>query len=268
MSETSASAHPAEEVLAGYEDGVLEPEERAAVQAHVEGCAVCQKTLEDLALVRQVMRTLPFVEPPAGFYERTLRLGPRPRRSSSKRLGYGLLATLAVLAATLALVAVIGHRSGEVHPAVGAAVEQLLRPSPRAVPNMLAEPAGGLPTSLAGFQFVQVVEAGGRTHDLYADGGRGLDVTWDEGRLDLDPRPPGAQLLSVEGQPGWVAVERGLGQLAVQRGERVYAVIGALDVDGALDVATALPAASASRSIVDRAESAGHALLEAFGGDG
>ena len=65
--------HPAEELTALL-DGELAEEEAEAVRAHVEGCPDCAAELRSLAGVRDLIRQLPALELPAGFYE-----GPRRR---------------------------------------------------------------------------------------------------------------------------------------------------------------------------------------------
>jgi putative zinc finger protein len=58
--------HP-EELLAGYVDGTLSAQERAAVESHVAGCARCSREIELATSARSALRSLPEVPAPAGI---------------------------------------------------------------------------------------------------------------------------------------------------------------------------------------------------------
>ena len=70
-----ASEH-LDDVLSAYLDDELTPAERVDVEAHLAGCAECRSDLDAEAEVRLLVRELPAVDPPFGFYERILRDGP------------------------------------------------------------------------------------------------------------------------------------------------------------------------------------------------
>ena len=55
--------HP-EELLSGFVDGTLSPQERAAVQAHVAGCARCGREIRLATRARSALRTLEEVPAP------------------------------------------------------------------------------------------------------------------------------------------------------------------------------------------------------------
>jgi hypothetical protein len=66
------------EMLSAHLDGELTEEEVAYVEAHLESCADCRAELDATSSVRTAVREAPAVDPPFGFYERTLRTGARP----------------------------------------------------------------------------------------------------------------------------------------------------------------------------------------------
>jgi len=85
-----------DDVLSAYLDDELTPEERVDVEAHLNGCAECRSDLDAEADVRRLVRELPAVDPPFGFYERILRDGPGagapPERKRRLRFGLGSIA--------------------------------------------------------------------------------------------------------------------------------------------------------------------------------
>jgi anti-sigma factor RsiW len=58
--------HP-EELLAGYVDGTLSAQERAAVEAHVAGCTRCSREIGLATSARSALRSLEEVPAPAGI---------------------------------------------------------------------------------------------------------------------------------------------------------------------------------------------------------
>jgi Putative zinc-finger len=101
------------ESLGAYALGQLPDDERAGLEAHLEGCPECRAELESLT---SVARLLPLADPerlgaasslPRGLVDRVMASIAKERRSSRRRhlrLGLGLSgATAAVAAAALAL---------------------------------------------------------------------------------------------------------------------------------------------------------------------
>jgi anti-sigma factor RsiW len=97
-------------------DGELSSSEEDAVRAHVATCEQCQRELHLVDQGRALVRNLPPVDPPFGFYERML----RPRRRSTK---VGVAALVASAAASLAVMGVASPREARVSPHVAQLVD-------------------------------------------------------------------------------------------------------------------------------------------------
>jgi hypothetical protein len=70
--------------------------------------------------------------------------------------------------------------------------------------------------------------------------------------------------MATGGTEGWWTEREQAGVAAVERGDRVYAVVGSKGED-LMALAAALPGRDADPSLADRFRSAGRSLLEAFG---
>jgi len=85
------------ERVTGYVDGVLPPEQREAVEAHLAECTACRSQVESERGLKQGLRSLPPVEPPAGLEVR-LRRGLRAQRPVWRRVWLPVAAMLAAMA--------------------------------------------------------------------------------------------------------------------------------------------------------------------------
>jgi anti-sigma factor RsiW len=74
MSELTVSpeCEAARQELNAYVDGELAPEERMAIERHLEGCAACRAESELLRLVTQSLSLVPRPEPPEAMRQRLL----------------------------------------------------------------------------------------------------------------------------------------------------------------------------------------------------
>jgi anti-sigma factor RsiW len=111
--------HQAEELTALL-DGELGEDEAAAVRSHLERCQRCAQELRSLGAVRDLIRQLPAIELPGGFYDQPLTRGagvgaPVVTVGSARRRRLALAALSA--AAALAVVATLPEeRRGPVPP--------------------------------------------------------------------------------------------------------------------------------------------------------
>src|SRR5690242_10294873 len=60
----------AEDELSGYLDDVLDPQLRRRVEAHLATCERCRIILEDFRRADELVRDLPFIEPPSDMRDR------------------------------------------------------------------------------------------------------------------------------------------------------------------------------------------------------
>ncbi len=95
--------HPVSESdLSAFLDGEQEEAARARVQAHIEACAACRETLDELRAVRQGLRELPRAAAPRSFVLRAAEVRPAGPAPS---VGLVRAAPLLAGVATLAFVA-------------------------------------------------------------------------------------------------------------------------------------------------------------------
>jgi anti-sigma factor RsiW len=271
MPPTDGGLHPDDE-LSGFVDGSLAPEEQAAVRAHVAGCASCQQQVEQLRAVRDIMRGLPLVEPPFGFFERTLRQGPKPRSTAARRFRNGLIFTIVALLAIIGVVLLVHHRPSEVTPDVSEVFHDytsVVKPVAVEQVTPLPTPVGGLPASFQGYQLVKLVEGDEGRYAVYSKGNDAIGVTWSEGELTSEapdvPAGEHATLVEVAGNPGFEVTDGGVTLLVVERGSRVYTVVAAAPPAMVELMSGELPSPDGSTSITDHAAATGKALLETFG---
>jgi len=109
------SSHPGD-LLSALLDGELTPAEEAGVRAHTSACEQCQRELRLIGEGRTLVRDLPAVDPPFGFYERML----RPRHRWAR---VGVAALVAGAAASVGLMAVATPREAPVSPHVAQLVD-------------------------------------------------------------------------------------------------------------------------------------------------
>ncbi|MGK5681374.1 anti-sigma factor family protein [Actinoplanes sp. URMC 104] len=117
------------ELLGAYVLGVLDPQERAGVQSHLDGCPQCRRELGELREIEAVLGELPpeaLVEgPPEGgdlLLQRTLRQVSQERTNSDRVRRTVWLAAAAVAAvAVLGGGALLGRSTAPSRPAVEAA---------------------------------------------------------------------------------------------------------------------------------------------------
>jgi predicted anti-sigma-YlaC factor YlaD len=97
-------SHPNEEALNDFVDGVLAEEYRDAVRRHLDDCAECRRTVDDLQTLVARARALGGIEP-----SRDLLAGIRPatRRKAGGSLGWTRWVAAAAVIALVGLLAVL-----------------------------------------------------------------------------------------------------------------------------------------------------------------
>jgi anti-sigma factor RsiW len=261
--------HHPEDALSALLDAELAGEEALLVQAHVAECPDCAAELDAVREARAAVRSLPAVEPPAGFFDELLADGDvpevgvgvgarvvplRPRRMAMAN------AAVAVAAGVFLVVGFGGHEALAVSPELEGAVAQhastlsavsagLGGPAPT---GLVAAPARrstsvsrpyAAPHELAGYSLVAAFQAPAGIQLLYEKDGFGLSLFEEEGRLDPDRLPGQGRHVRVDGEDGW-QFEGGseAGHVAVvQRGALVVTIVGDESGEVVLAAARGLP---------------------------
>jgi anti-sigma factor RsiW len=268
----SASEH-LDDVLSAYLDDELAPDERRGVDAHLAACPECRSDLEAERDVRQLVRDLPAVDPPFGFYERMLRDGPEESRAPAKRrrFRFGLANIAATAAAWLLILGVANlHNNGSVDPAPQGYVK-----AASVIPSF----GGGsqqqsheeakshdVPDQLAGtYQLVGYTEMNGLPQYVYSDGERTLSVFLRPGELDENSLPADASPTVVNGVPAWEVSTEDAEVVFVQQPGVVVVIVGPAPDAAASDVAGSNGPHQGGESLADRVTGAATGLLETFG---
>lgn len=114
------------DALSAMLDGELSWAEEQVARAHLAACPECADELEAVGQARTWVRGLPPVDPPFGFYERMLRVAPRPvPRFAAPPSNLRRRAGAAAFGAAAAAVTVLGIGSPSPRP-VSPAVPRLV----------------------------------------------------------------------------------------------------------------------------------------------
>jgi anti-sigma factor (TIGR02949 family) len=276
---TDASRH-LDDVLSAYLDDELTAAERAEVDAHLAACPECRSDLDAEAEVRRVLRELPAVDPPFGFYERILRDGPGVRSTPDKkrRLRFGLANIAGAAAAWLVILGVVNVNSatGSVEPVTAdyvsahASVPADLSASESPDEAAKVQANYDAPMRLAGtYQLVGLVDDNGIPQLIYTDGRRVVSMFVQAGRLNVDALPSDAEVVNVNGAQAWQVPTAQGAVVFLQRPGVVVILVGADPDQAASDVVqSGGPRADEHESLLDHVTDAGTGLLETFGFQG
>ena len=264
--------------LSAYVDGELERTEREAVEEHLGTCRSCRLDHARLVETRDLLRDLPEVRPPFGFFRRLL-----PRRLSWRQ---GLVTvTLAAIAAAafLATMALTGGLDSlRIRPDVEGHAE---RHAAMAEPDAADADADGrfepmdapdrTPLLVGTASLGPTYEAdgswwdddGGVVHVVYRAGsGELLSVFAEEGRVAWSRLPEDGRRVEVGSEPAWHADQAGLVVVVTEHADLVFTVVGSGPATEVLEAAAQLPDAR-SLGVGERLRRATADLVERFGLD-
>lgn len=215
------------------------------------------------AELRHLLRGLPEVDPPDGFFDDLI----RRRRRRALAVAAGGLAAAAVVGAVV--VAQASGIAGEASPPMGELADRhaaVLSADARSLrggmdgdqlpaPYQAPEVVGGMQRGLAVHHDDDVVQV------VYAADGHYVSVFEDAGELDDDAMADGLTSADLDGVRAWWTDD---GALVVRRDDVVYVIVGDVDPDAAEAMVDDLPDAR-PMGLGDRMRDAMDDLVEAFG---
>lgn len=258
------------DLLSALLDGELAPDEEARVRDLVADSPEAQEELAALAQVRTLVRDLPAVDPPFGFYERMLRPARRPRHVGAKVGG-----ALAAAAAAVVLIVGVTPATDAVVPPVAAYAARHEQMDPGEAPP--PGPTTTTTTTAADTSFTPVPDAEldamgtpaqlsddfrrmsgyqspvGAMHLVYSDGTLMVSVYEQPGTVAWDQLPSGT-MVQVDGLKAWTAATPAEEVMVFERGPVVYTVVAKATADThdeMMEVAVELPEGS-DPSMLDR----------------
>jgi hypothetical protein len=230
----TAGNDPAQ-LLSAYLDGELSDTEVGQVEAWLAEDPDHRRQLDDLGKVRTWVRELPMVEPPpevrAMLSAPASPFGPVRPRTRRQRAVQAVTAGAVGAVAVASLLVTGGTPAVAQEMDVAEAVDVYEQPSdPWAPPT---EAAGAVEDAWSPeqvpepFRLQAVVLLGGGLIGLrYTDGSTWFSVFEQRGRIAWRDLPASGRRTTVEGDPAWMGTIDGHEVALVERGERVYMVIG------------------------------------------
>jgi len=264
-------------LLDAYLDDELTATERSAVESLLERRSDARAELAAIDRVRSLVRGLPQVEPPFGFYERLVR--------SSRRAPGMVVATVGAVAAAIVLILAVTPVVDRVAPPVDdlAARHTMLAAStgempPGYEPMPMDESAStdmaAAPPTVGGFERMAAYEAPEGVHVVYALGAQRVSVFEQLGHVDWSELPDGGERMSVGEQEAWtMSVDSTRGRpltadassvTVLDRDGMVVTIVGDLAAPDARSLAEAMPMPAAP-TVVERISDACAWVAEGFG---
>ena len=277
------------ELLDAYADGELTDAERAVVSALLERSAEARAEVADIERVRALVRGLPEVDAPFGFYER-LRSPDRSHQPSRRRRrapGVVFASVLAVAAAVVLVVAIapVGHRLA---PPVEDLSQRhaMLASSTQALPEGYTPMAADAADSMApyeapeavdhGYQRIAVYRAPEGVHVVYRNDTGVVSVFEQRGRVEWDAMPSGGARTQMDGADAWTvtispsasgtgaASASAVDVVVLARDDLIVTVVGSAPHDDVVAVAEAVPNPPPP-SMTERVEDTCGWIAEGFG---
>jgi hypothetical protein len=235
--------------LSALLDGELSPAERSEVEAYVGRNPEAQQELAALERVRTMVRSLPAVDPPFGFYERML----SPRTSRRRHRWPSAVAAVGVAAATIVLIVGITPAADLVVPPVAAYADRHLdmvtdstdsssSAFTPVAPDQLDEM--GVPARLAsGYERRSgYAGSGDVTHIVYVKGTIIISVYEQPGLVEWDALPPGGVSVQVGAEPMWDRAGPAEEIMVAAHGATIFTLVSVGGHDAMVEVFEAMPA--------------------------
>ena len=271
------------ELLDAYVDGELTDGEQAQVAALLERSPEARGELADIERVRGLVRGLPEVEAPFGFYER-LRSPARTNRSSRRRRRAPgvIFAAVGAVAAAIVLVVAIAPVGDRLTPPVDDLSQRhaMLASSTQEMPDGYAPIADDQLDSMApyeapasmdhGYRRVAAYRAPEGVHVVYRSDTGTVSVFEQRGRVQWDGLPSGGTRLQMDGDDAWTATmpaprsSASDDVIVLALDDLVVTVVGSAPHEDVVAVAEAVPSPPAP-SMTERVEDTCGWIAEGFG---
>ncbi len=256
-----------DERLSAWLDDELAPAERVAFDHELAGSPPLRGDLDQFAAVRAMVRELPLVDPPTGFFDGLARTTPRRHdRARRRRMGAGVLAAVAAWLLVLGFGAGVGalkivpplEALASRHATAYAASDGFSE-MPMADAKSLGPMMSDMPL-VAAWHDQTVVQL------VYADAAGPISVFRQAGSLDGTRMPDGVEAMKVSGMSAWSIEMHNLAVVVVDAGDAVYTVVGKSSViDHVMTMAGAVPPVHRSSSLWDRTTRGCHRILDDVG---
>jgi len=236
------------ELFDAYLDGELTPAERSSVDELLDGSPAARAELADIDRVRSLVRGLPAVDAPFGFYERIIVAPPALIARSSRRTPGVVVASVGAMAAAILLFVAVTPTferftvpisdMNERHVSLAASMSEAHQPamSEDQVTDSLNEQGSG-----GDFRRVDVVTTPGDVQMLYTDGESMISVFEQTGRVEWSDLPVGGSQMMLEDDPAWAMAMPTTDVVVVEREGMVVTVIGTAPHDVVMATAEAVP---------------------------
>jgi hypothetical protein len=238
--------------LSALLDGELAPDEAVAAQAHLASCDDCSRELASVQASRDLLRGLPFVDPPLGFMDGVI--GSR-RRRRRQAVAVAVLASIATFA-TLVLGG--AYRDVPEVEADLATLQEAHEGEPMGAPMAPDEVEGPmtLVSQIDRFERTEVHVDGQMVQITYADDD-GDELTVFEGYGSasddwLDDAKPMEVEVDGDTEQGFVVTLDQARMLVLEVGDVVYALVGDTSELELADAADDLPDPGDADGLVDR----------------
>jgi hypothetical protein len=281
------------ELLSAWLDGELTPDEESRVAALLETDADARAELSGLRAARAMVRELPPVEPPFGFYERMLRSGEPIARRDDRALGSrrsrrrsGGLAGLAVAAVAASFVLLAGltpavdrlvppveafaarHEQMAVAPDLGSTIptgSDVEAPGASAFAALPADRLDSMaPAEVDDYRRVAGYHSSDVVHLIYSNGRFVVSVYEQPGSVRWSALPEGDRM-TVGADPAW-ATKWGEGEiLVIERRSMVFTLVATAPHDEMMEVAALMPAPEQDVGVEQRLRRACEQVVDSFG---